>query len=141
MERKKKDILSIVATQLGFIITILTSLWFIGEPFLEDYVNARIDNRVSSPETLQKAFKSPYFLDYQKNQKREWTEQELHKTDNRVKFSSSLVSKTGMNKEAMGDTLAAMIKRNNLGTPYVTSEQCVFNSKKYGRARNQMMRN
>jgi len=126
---------------LGSITAILTAVWFFGEPFLEDYVNNRIDARVSSPETLTKAFNSPFFIDYQKNKKKEWVDSELHKETNKVKFSSALMSKTGMNKESLGDTLAAIIKRNNLGIKYVTQSECILNSKEYGRSRNQLMRN
>jgi hypothetical protein len=136
----KKHLIDISKT-LGATISLLTALWFFGEPFLEDYVNSRIDFRVSSPETLQKAMKSPYMMDYQMNQKKHWREEELHKDNNKAKFSSVLISKTGMNKESLGDTLAAMIKRNNLGIKYVTKSECILNSKEYARGRSQLMRN
>lgn len=126
---------------LSAIVGVLVALWFFGEPFLEDYVNSRIDFRVSSPETLQKAMKSPYMMDYQMSQKKHWREEELHKDNNKAKFSSTLMSKTGMNKESLGDTLAAIIKRNNLGIKYVTQSECILNSKEYGRSRTQLMRN
>jgi hypothetical protein len=134
-----KKHLTDISKILGSIVGIFVALWFFGEPFLEDYVNKRIDIRITSPETLEKALKSPYMLDYQINQKNAWRDSELHKENSKIKFSAALVHKTGMNKEALIDSLAGIIKSNPTKS-YITSEECIFNSKKYGRARNSILR-
>ena len=113
---------------------------FFGKPLLEDYVDSRIDTRVSSPETLQKAMKSPFMMDYQINQKKRWEEENLNKESSRMKLSSKLISKTGMNKDAMSDTLANMIRIHCQNNKYVTNDECIFNSKKYGRGVSHLMR-
>jgi len=49
-------------------------------------------------------------LDFQRQQKIRWEEEHLNKESGKIKFSTSLVSKTGMNRKAMEDTLSVMIK-------------------------------
>lgn len=99
-----------ISKTLATVVTLLASVWFFGEPFLEDYVNHRIEDRVMSADVLVKAMSSPYMLDFQRQQKIRWEEEHLNKESGKIKFSTSLVSKTGMNRKAMEDTLSVMIK-------------------------------
>lgn len=39
----------IVATFLGSLITILGAIWFFGKPFLDDYINEKMDAYIVSP--------------------------------------------------------------------------------------------
>ena len=62
-----------ISKTLATVVTLLVSTWFFGEPFLEDYVNYRIEDRVVSADVLVKAMRSPYMLDFQRQQKRSLT--------------------------------------------------------------------
>jgi len=131
--------LSDISKTLGYIIGILTALWLFGEPFLEDYVDDRVDERAVSPELITKIMMSPFMIDQKRNEKNSILSDALHKSDSlKVKLSSSLVVKTGMNKNAMADTLANMIKIHCLNKKYVTKEECILNSKEYGRSSRSM---
>ncbi len=128
----KKQVIEI-SKILGAIMLILGVAWPIAKPHLEKFIKGIVDERVVSPVVMSKAMNSSFMLDYKMDQKREWADSELHKDENKLKFSGTLVSKTGMNKDAMSDTLASMIKLHCEEKKYVTNDECVLNSKKYGR--------
>lgn len=128
----KKQVIEI-SKILGAIMVILGVAWPIAKPHLEKFIKGIVDERVVSPVVMSKAMNSPFMLDYKMDQKREWADIELHKSESHLKFSGTLVSKTGMNKEAMSDTLASMIKSHCLNKGFITNDQCIYNSKKYGR--------
>jgi len=128
-----------ISKTLATVVTLLASVWFFGEPFLEDYVNHRVEERVISADVLVKAMNSPYMIDFQREQKRKWEDENLNKESGKIKFSTSLVSKTGMNRKAMEDTLSVMIKIHCKNKDYVTRDECIFNSKRYGRGVNNLI--
>ena len=125
------DILKLISS----VFAVLLIVGAIIKPHVENFIDERIEVQVVSPSTMGKAMNSPFMLDYKKAQKKEWTETELNKEDGHLKFSGTLVSKTGMNKQAMSDTLASMIKDHCKNKRFVTNEQCILNSKKHCKAR------
>lgn len=131
------DISKILGSTMGIIV----ALWFFGEPFLEDYVDERAEKiiikKVTSVEFLTSIMDSPFMLDYKKHEKEEVIKEALHQGDStKVKLSANLVAKTGMNKQAMADTLASIISSWVDSKGFVNNDKCVKNSKKYGRGRN-----
>ena len=125
-----------ISKTLATVIALLTSIWFFGEPFAEDYINNKIDQRAVSPDLITKIMSSPFMIDQKRQEKREIIEDALHKTDSsKVKLSANLVLKTGMNKSAMADTLASIIKNYCKNSGFVDNEKCVDNAKTYGRGR------
>jgi hypothetical protein len=129
----KKKIINISAT-LTAIVTILGFAFIVVKPHIENFIDERIEVKIVSPEIMKKAMNSPFMLDYKMDQKIEWADSELHKDENKLKLSGTLVLKTGMNKDAMADTLASMIKLHCEEKKYVTNDECILNSKKYGRS-------
>jgi L-asparaginase II len=76
-------------------------------------------------------------LDYKKREKELIIKEALHKGDStKVKLSANLIAKTGMNKEAMADTLASIISNWVKSKGFVNQSECIYNSKMYGRGRN-----
>jgi len=137
--KKLTEILKLISS----IVAVLAIVMAISKPHIEEFIDERIEQQVISPVVLGKAMNSPFMLDYKQDQKREWEQIELNKEDSKLKFSYSLVNKTGMNKDAMSDTLASMIKQHCLNRRYVTEEECIKNTKKYCKARERhtMLRN
>lgn len=125
-----------ISKTLATVVTLLVSAWFFGEPFLEDYVNKRIDQRATSPDLITKIMSSPFMIDQKRHEKREILEDALHKSDSsKVKLSANLVLKTGMNKTAMSDTLASIINNYCKNKGFVDNKKCIDNAKTYGRGR------
>jgi len=78
-----------------------------------------------SNEFMMGIMNSPWMIDYKRKERDDLIKKSLHKDSSKVKMSASLVLKTGMNKEAMEDTIASMIK--------------IHNSKSYTRSRRSVM--
>lgn len=78
-----------------------------------------------SNEFMMGIMNSPWMIDYKRKERDDLIERSLHKDSSKVKMSASLVLKTGMNKEAMEDTIASMIN--------------IHNSKNYTRSRHNIM--
>jgi hypothetical protein len=127
--KKITDILKLISS----VVAVVAIIGAIAKPHIENFIDERIEVKIISTETMEKAMNSPFMLDYKRDQKKEWADAELHKDQSKLKFSGTLVSKTGMNKEAMSDTLANMIKQHCLNKKYVTNSECILNSKNYGR--------
>jgi hypothetical protein len=127
--KKITDILKLISS----VVAVVAIIGAIAKPHLENFIDERIKTQIISPEVLGKAMNSPFMLDYKRDQKKEWSDTELHKDQSKLKFSGTLVSKTGMNKEAMSDTLASMINEHCKNKSFVTNDECIRNSKKYGR--------
>lgn len=122
-----------ISKNLTVVVSLLASFWFFGEPFLEDYINNRIDERSTSPDLITKIISSPFMIDKKRIEKNEILNDALHNSDSlKVKLSANLVLKTGMNKQAMSDTLASIIKNYCENKGFVSNIKCIENSKKYG---------
>ena len=125
---------------MGAVVSILVACWFFGEPFLEDYIDLRLDQKViektTSDEFLNTIMTSPFMIDYKRHEKEETIKEALHKGDStKVKLSANLIAKTGMNKEAMAVTLASIITNWGDAKGFINNKQCIKNAKTYGRAR------
>ena len=125
-----------ISTICGAIIALSTVLGIVLTPFINNYIDNRIDKRAVSPEVITSIMTSPFMIDQKRIERNKILNDALHKSDSsKVKLSSNLVLKTGMNKEAMADTLASIIKNYCKNSGFVDNEQCIYNSKKYGRGR------
>jgi hypothetical protein len=78
-----------------------------------------------SNEFMMGIMNSPWMIDYKRKERDDLIKRSLHKDSTKVKMSASLVLKTGMNKEAMEDTIASMIN--------------IHNSRNYSRNRHNVM--
>jgi len=58
-----------------------------------------------------------------------------HQDSLKVKMSAYLSTETGMTKEALMDTLAVILNERKVGKKFITNNQCIKNSKQYGRGR------
>lgn len=121
---------------LGAVVSILVACWFFGEPFLEDYVDARIEAGVEAkmddPVIVQKLLSNPLIVTYTERVEDEAIENIIKQDSNKVGMRTIIGQGTGIRDGFVTDTLIVMINERK-SKNYVSNAQCIFNSKKYGR--------
>ena len=96
-----------------------------------------LSEKLHSPEFMIDLMSSPWMIDYKRKERNDLIKSSLHRDSSKVKMSASLSLKTGMTKSSVIDSVAVLLNLMKRGRP-VTNEQCIFNSKKYGRGRSKM---
>ena len=104
---------------------------------VDSVASLSISNKLKSPQFMLGLMNSPWMIDYKRKERDDMIKEALHKDSSKVKMSASLSLKTGMTKASVIDSMAVILNLMKRGRP-VNNEKCIYNSKKYGRARNDM---
>lgn len=80
---------------------------------------------------------SPFFIDQRRKERASIVDDVKHQDSTKLKMSAYVSSGAGMDKKAMMDSMIVLMNMMKKGRP-VRNEQCIYNSKKYGRGLNQL---
>jgi len=106
--------------------------------------NSRLDTALSfrfkDPIFMTKyVINSPFFIDWRRNERDLIITNMKQRDSSQINMSAYLSSITGMNKISMMDTIGVMIKLHNKGRA-INNNQCIRNSKEYGRGQHFIMK-